>query len=629
MSRSTRPSPWARSAWFRQFTRRLRPANLKSWLALVAHIAVLLPLAWGFAWMVHEQWIPTGDDALIGLRTLDVFTENPPVMGQRSTSHLLGADLASHHPGPLQYYILAVPALIAGSHPYGLLLGMLLLCGWSSSVALRAAFQTSPAALFGISVALLALMALITPQELLRPYNMSAVILPSFALMCVLWRVVLGDNRWLPHAVFLSSFGAQTHSGLLPVMVVLGGLVGLVLLTRTVGPRWRRLRRRPRFGRVWRLRRRWTPQRPRKSKGGARWPGDEMLGWLRLRGRPGRQAVLVLLACWAPVLIETLTYDPPNVAQIVRYVDATGGLETIGAVGAVGLLSQQMTRWQTSPFFITTEPRAIGIALLVAGGLALLGAAMLRIAGRRSPTWLDGCATATGGVVAALVAASSLRADQPMFYGMVFLPFSFFLVGTGIAAMLDVLVRPVVARIDESAPGRGSILLSALSVAVVATSSVQVVAQSSDSTAQPNDELRRHVATVTDQVQQRRAFMQAVRIESPGIQGWVTVAPTLAYALEAEGVRTTFKIYFPIPADDDHRKNQYAPANALVVYLREASEDEWQTVRPPGEPISTFSADAGLGMPATQVDAYILEPDEWARYATGEEGHPRAYEPER
>src|SRR4051794_18382500 len=54
-------------------------------------------------------WTPVGDDAVIATRSYDVFTGHSPLVGQYSAaSGVLGE--ASHSPGPLLYWLLAIPA---------------------------------------------------------------------------------------------------------------------------------------------------------------------------------------------------------------------------------------------------------------------------------------------------------------------------------------------------------------------------------------------------------------------------------------------------------------------------------------------------------------------------------------
>lgn len=62
-------------------------------------LAVLLSL-WA------RGWSPTGDDAVIALRSFDVFTGHGPLLGHVNQA---SADIAVYDPGPLQNWLLAVP----------------------------------------------------------------------------------------------------------------------------------------------------------------------------------------------------------------------------------------------------------------------------------------------------------------------------------------------------------------------------------------------------------------------------------------------------------------------------------------------------------------------------------------
>ncbi|MCB0972040.1 MAG: hypothetical protein KDA97_11090, partial [Acidimicrobiales bacterium] len=63
---------------------------------------------------LDREYLPSGDDALIGLRALDVGTADTPLVGQPSTSHLYGPDDGTSHPGPIEFFWLALPVRALG-----------------------------------------------------------------------------------------------------------------------------------------------------------------------------------------------------------------------------------------------------------------------------------------------------------------------------------------------------------------------------------------------------------------------------------------------------------------------------------------------------------------------------------
>lgn len=70
------------------------------------------------------------------LRTGDVFSSHPMLTGQRSTSHVDGAGVQAHHPGPLENHLLAIPKALGGFHAWGIALGDLLVVAVSLWVAI-------------------------------------------------------------------------------------------------------------------------------------------------------------------------------------------------------------------------------------------------------------------------------------------------------------------------------------------------------------------------------------------------------------------------------------------------------------------------------------------------------------
>ena len=61
-------------------------------------------------------WQPNGDDATIALRTAGILDGQLPVTGMRSTSgDGIDVNLSTHHLGPLQFYLLALPHQLMGA----------------------------------------------------------------------------------------------------------------------------------------------------------------------------------------------------------------------------------------------------------------------------------------------------------------------------------------------------------------------------------------------------------------------------------------------------------------------------------------------------------------------------------
>src|SRR4051794_30642233 len=88
----------------------------------------------------HDGWVPSGDEANIATRSLDVFSRHPPLTGLPSTSFLYGDEIFTHHPGPIEFYLLAAPLRLFGSRT-GLLVSAMLINAFYVLVALWVCFR--------------------------------------------------------------------------------------------------------------------------------------------------------------------------------------------------------------------------------------------------------------------------------------------------------------------------------------------------------------------------------------------------------------------------------------------------------------------------------------------------------
>ena len=87
----------------------------------VARWAVIVAVA-GFAVVpftsaaiaLAQGWQPTGDVAVIGLRSRDVAGAEIPLLGQTSTAEELTGTPANH-PGPIEYWVLAASTAVAAA----------------------------------------------------------------------------------------------------------------------------------------------------------------------------------------------------------------------------------------------------------------------------------------------------------------------------------------------------------------------------------------------------------------------------------------------------------------------------------------------------------------------------------
>lgn len=272
--------------------------------AVVAAVMVLLLAAPFVASLLRARslhWLPSGDDALIGLRSWDVFSSHRPLIGQGSTTHLYGHEGGTSHPGPIQFYVLAVPVRLLGPT-----VGMLLTSAAVNLAAvLIAAWVVLRRAGAGVAAWAVVLLSLVLWSEgtaiLTDPISSNAGAIPLLALAAVAWAVVDGDVRLLPLGAVVGSWVAQQHLAIVvpAAALVLYAAVGVVVLA--VGRR----RRRAADGAQHRAR---------------LWP------W-------AAGALGAALLLWSPVLWQQLTGHPGNLTAVAEYA-RTSESATLGGAAA-------------------------------------------------------------------------------------------------------------------------------------------------------------------------------------------------------------------------------------------------------------------------------------------------------
>ncbi|MBI2708273.1 MAG: hypothetical protein HYX34_01060 [Actinobacteria bacterium] len=269
-------------------------------VALVLAALLVLPFGWSATRALRDGYRPSGDEALIALRTHDVLSRRPPLVGQPSTSDLY-SPVRTNHPGPIAFWLFALPQRVAGpavAQAFGAALVNALAVLTAAWAALR---RAGP----GVALGAAALIAAATWAQgtavLSDPISSN---LGGFAFLAVAscaWALLRGDVRLAPLAAFWASFTAQQHLGIvLPTAVVT--VVGLAGLSAVLVRRWRAVH--PDAGR------RVPPDRHARVAAGDRRRHD--LRWLAWTG------VLVALL-WAPVAIQQATGDPGNLTQIIRF----------------------------------------------------------------------------------------------------------------------------------------------------------------------------------------------------------------------------------------------------------------------------------------------------------------------
>jgi hypothetical protein len=184
-------------------------------------------------------WRPFGDDAAIASRAYESLTLHPPLIGMTSSLHL-GTGHLLFDPGPLPFYVLAVPVHLDPLH--GLFWGSALVAAAVLSLSIEAAWSAGQWVV-GAVVAFAALDLLwLTPSVFENlPWN-AYFPLPFFmAAFVMAWVVALGKVGWWPVLVCVASVAAQSHLlFVIPTvaLVLLALVLGLVTDRRPRRLRW-------------------------------------------------------------------------------------------------------------------------------------------------------------------------------------------------------------------------------------------------------------------------------------------------------------------------------------------------------------------------------------------------------
>ena len=199
-------------------------------LVAVTGLAAALPVMSAVLRGLLDDWVPIGDQAIVATRAHDVFTPEIPLVGLWSTASLIAGEPV-FHPGPLLFWVLALPARIPWDGAFLLTIGALNIAAvmWTVALAHR---RGGRALMFATAAALVLMLASLPIGGLREIWNPTAPLLAFTLLMFLCWSVACGDYRLLPAAVLVASFVMQCHLGfLLPCLAALATGVTFLVLT--------------------------------------------------------------------------------------------------------------------------------------------------------------------------------------------------------------------------------------------------------------------------------------------------------------------------------------------------------------------------------------------------------------
>ena len=282
--------------------------------SIACGVAAAIPVIASTVRAVRAGWVPAGDDGVIATRGWDVFTSHTPLVGQYSEAGLVVHGQLMHSPGPLLYWLIALPARFGSVMSIAVTMGVVNSLAIVGCVVL-ARRRGGVVLMFATAVGI-ALMCQSLPSEAMHDiWNPAAGLFPFLLLVFVCWSLACGEYRLLPVAVLIASYVVQTHlmyAAPTAVLLAVGG--GGLLLSGH------------------------ERRRARPSPGGPDRSTQRIWPWTLT-------AFLVAVACWAAPTIDQIEHSPGNMAMIVRAVEHRGPALG-GAVGRTAVIrSIGITPW--------------------------------------------------------------------------------------------------------------------------------------------------------------------------------------------------------------------------------------------------------------------------------------------
>jgi hypothetical protein len=387
-------------------------------------------------------WLPSGDAGMIGLFARDVLHGPLPLVGTPTTADVYSNGPVVNHPGPIEFYVLALPMLVLGPTA-GMLVWTVFANLGSALVAAWVVFRRcGPAIGLWAAVVIAGVAWSQGPAALVDPINSDAGAVALLALAVLAWAVACGDRRLLPLLAVWSAYYSQLHLGNLPIGLALTGWALAAVLVR------------------------WALDRSRRGRGPEPTADPTVRWWPWLLGALGVSVVL-----WGPVIVDALTGEPSNLRATWEY-SRVGDRDALGWSSA---LRQAGRALDPRPLVLRN---GVGIgdfvrplsALDVALALAVVGAlAAIAISWRRRSPAIALLAL-TSLVLAAVGTVAAAQVPRAGIIRLGFYRWTFLL-----SAIVTIVVGAVVIELVRGARERGG-GPSAHAVAVLRSVGVACVA---------------------------------------------------------------------------------------------------------------------------------------------------------
>jgi hypothetical protein len=455
-----------------------------------------LPVVVAVGHAFHVGWIPTSDDGMIALRSFDVFSGHPPLVGQYSqSSQVVGQPAYSL--GPLLYWLLAIPAHLSPRSMPGVM-GLVNVACLAGSVALAARRGGWPLAA-GTAAALILVARALPVESGFEVWNPWDGLFPFAFLLFLAWSVSCGEWRLLPLLALVASFVVQSHlSYLLPALAATAvAVLGLYLSVRG-----------------------------RHQIGLRRWVAA---------------ALVVTAVCWSAPLVDEVTNRPGNITLAYRL--ATGdhgrlGLQTglrtaVRAIGVPPWWAEPVRPLSGRVLDPLQTPSAASIAsaiLLVAVLCALLPVAWRR--GRRELAMALALALVLYlSIVVAVAAIPTKVGYQALSYTIEWTVVAGMFVWLTLAWSCLSLVRafPVAPRRSVAAAALAAVLILSVLTAAGRTYDEQILP--------PGVKDYGLVDSATDRVRAALAGGRGFQLEvTPGVRNGLTFPSSVLFAARRQGL---------------------------------------------------------------------------------------------
>jgi hypothetical protein len=306
-------------------------------VTFLAGLAAALPVIVAGARALANGWLPVADQGTIATRAYDVFTSHSPLVGLYS----MASEVAGHRiydPGPMLFWLLALPARFGGAAALTLTMTVLNTAAILASVAL--ARRIGGRGLMFAAATAIALMSHSLGTEALHGiWNPAAGLFALLLLSFTCWSLACGERWLLPLAVLVGSFVVQCH---LAYVVPVLGLLGIGVLGLITSP-------------------------VRRPDGGVMRTGREQHRLGALLG-PALAALVVALGCWSGPIADEITHSPGNLSALASAAGTRGHAE--GASVGWRVLARAVgapPRWLRAPEREVQDPsgRQVGA---VSGG---------------------------------------------------------------------------------------------------------------------------------------------------------------------------------------------------------------------------------------------------------------------